>query len=65
MPACRRLSGCVNGVGITKELVTEATLEAGEIAEFHYPRQWDNLTLKVKSVSRAVVYQIDYEGQGA
>jgi len=60
-----RLSGCVNGGGITKELVAETTLETGEIAEFHYHRQWDNLTLAVKNGSGVSAYQIDYEGQGA
>ena len=60
-----RLSVCVNGGGIAKELVSETTLEAGEIAEFHYHRQWDILTLAVKNGSGAAAYQIDYEGQGA
>jgi hypothetical protein len=51
--------------GNVKELAAETILSPGEIAEFHYNRQWDKLELKVTSVSGAASYQADYEGQGA
>lgn len=60
-----RLSGYAVGNGVRKELVTETTLEAGEVAELHYGRQWDRLMLQVKNGSGVATYQVDYEGQGA
>lgn len=60
-----RLVGYAVDGGIDKELVAETVLEAGEVAEFHYDRQWDRLVLQVKNGSGVATYQIDYEGQGA
>ena len=60
-----RIRGSATEDGIAKELVGESTLEPGEIAEFHYDRQWDTLVLEVKNGSGSATYQIDYEGQGA
>ena len=60
-----RLMGYVNGNGIGKELVPETILSAGEVAEFHYEKQWDRLLLQVMNGSGAASYQVDYEGQGA
>lgn len=51
--------------GNAKELVAETILAPGELAEFHYSRQWDKLELMTASGSSAANYQIDYEGQGA
>jgi hypothetical protein len=51
--------------GIAVELAAETTLLAGEIAEFHYDRQWHCLQLKVIDASGHAGYQLDYEGQGA
>ena len=48
-----------------KELAAETILAPGELAEFHYNRQWDKLELMAASGSGAANYQIDYEGQGA
>ena len=36
-----KLLGYAVDGGIDKELVAETTLEHGEVAEFHYDRQWD------------------------
>lgn len=60
-----KLLGYVVSDGIDKELVAETTLLAGEVAEFHYDRQWDRLVLQVINGSGAATYQVDYEGQGA
>jgi len=60
-----KLSGYATENGIVKELVPETTLLAGEIAEFHYDRQWHQLVLQVVDGSGHSTYQIDYEGQGA
>jgi hypothetical protein len=60
-----RLFGYAAEDGIATELVTETTLPAGEIAEFHYDRQWHNLVLQVVDGSGHADYQLDYEGQGA
>ena len=60
-----KLSGYAVEDGIDKELVAETTLEHGEVAEFHYDRQWHRLVLQVKNGSGAATYQVDYEGQGA
>ena len=60
-----KLLGYVVGGGIGKELVGETILEPGEVAEFHYDRQWDRLALQVINGSGAASYQLDYEGQGA
>jgi hypothetical protein len=60
-----KLSGYVTEGGIARELVPETTLLAGEVAEFHYDRQWHRLLLAVKNGSGAATYQVDYEGQGA
>jgi hypothetical protein len=51
--------------GNVKELAVETILAPGELAEFHYSRQWDKLELMAASGSGAANYQIDYEGQGA
>ncbi len=51
--------------GIARELVAETTLLAGEVAEFHYDRQWHRLLLQLKDGSSVATYQVDYEGQGA
>lgn len=51
--------------GDAKELVAEATLLTGEVAEFHYDRQWARLVVQVINGSGAAPYQLDYEGQGA
>ncbi len=58
------LSYAVEG-GVTKELVAETTLLAGEVAEFHYDRQWHSLVLSVIDGSGSATYTLDYEGQGA
>lgn len=60
-----RLLGYAVDNGIDKELVAETALSAGEVAEFHYDRQWDRLILQVTNGDGAASYQIDYEGQGA
>jgi len=60
-----KLLGYAFGGGIARELVPETTLLAGEVAEFHYDRQWDRLVLQVKNGSGAAAYAVDYEGQGA
>jgi len=51
--------------GAAKELVNETVLLPGEIAEFHYSRQWHRLVLYVTDGSGHAAYSIDYEGQGA
>lgn len=60
-----KLTGYVAQEGIAKELVAETTLLAGEVAEFHYDRQWDRLVLQVANGNGAAIYQVDYQGQGA
>lgn len=60
-----KLSGFAAEGGIGKELAAEATLPAGEVAEFHYDRQWHRLVLQVIDGSGHASYQLDYEGQGA
>ena len=60
-----KLSGYVAEDGVARELVTGTTLLAGEIAEFHYDRQWHRLVLQVIDGSGHAGYQLDYEGQGA
>ena len=60
-----KLSGYAVDGGIGKELVAETVLSAGEIAEFHYDRQWASLVLHLKDGSGEASYQLDYEGQGA
>ena len=59
------LLGYVKEGGFAKQLVAETTLLAGEIAEFHYDRQWHQLVLQVIDGSGHATYQVDYEGQGA
>ena len=41
-----KLLGYAANNGLAKELVIETTLLAGEVAEFHYDRQWHRLVLK-------------------
>lgn len=60
-----KLLGYASDDGIAKELVSETTLLAGELAEFHYDRQWHRLVLQVKDGSGHATFTIDYEGQGA
>ena len=60
-----KLLGYAVDGGFSKELVAEHTLLAGEIAEFHYDRQWHRLVLQVINGSGAATYQVDYQGQGA
>jgi len=60
-----KLLGYAHENGIAKELVAETTLLAGEVAEFHYDRQWHRLVLQVIDGSGHATYQLDYEGQGA
>jgi len=60
-----KLLGYAKEGGFSKELVAETTLLAGEIAEFHYDRQWHQLLLQVIDGSGHATYQVDYEGQGA
>jgi hypothetical protein len=60
-----KMAGYAFDGGIDKELVSETILEAGEIAEFHYNRQWHRLILQLKDGSGHATYTIDYEGQGA
>jgi hypothetical protein len=60
-----KLSGYVAEGGVERELVAETTLLAGDVAEFHYDRQWHRLLLQAKNGSGAAIYQVDYEGQGA
>ncbi len=60
-----KLFGYATENGIVKELVPETSLSAGEIAEFHYDRQWHQLVLQVVDGSGHATYQLDYEGQGA
>ena len=59
-----KLLGYAVDTGIGKELVAETTLLPGEVAEFHYDKQWDSLRLQVINGSGAATYQVDYEGQG-
>ncbi len=60
-----KLLGYAAEGGVAKELVAETTLLAGEVAEFHYDRQWHRLVLQVIDGSGDATYTIDYEGQGA
>jgi hypothetical protein len=60
-----KLLGYASENGVLKELVSETTLLAGEIAEFHYDRQWHRLVLQVVDGTGHSTYQLDYEGQGA
>jgi hypothetical protein len=60
-----KLSGYAVDSGISRDLVSETTLEHGEVAEFHYVRQWHRLVLQVINGSDTATYQVDYEGQGA
>ena len=60
-----RLLGYVVQDSIDVELVAETTLLAGEVAEFHYDRQWHRLVLQVIDGSGHATYTLDYEGQGA
>jgi hypothetical protein len=60
-----KLRGYAVEGGNVKELAAETILAPGEIAEFHYSRQWDKLELMAASGSGAASYQVDYEGQGA
>ena len=60
-----KLLGNALDAGISKELVAETTLLAGEIAEFHYDRQWHSLVLQVIDGSGHATYTLDYQGQGA
>ena len=60
-----KLLGYAKEAGFSKELVAETELLDGEIAEFHYDRQWHQLILQVIDGSGHATYQVDYEGQGA
>lgn len=60
-----KLLGYATKDGLSRELVAETTLLAGEVAEFHYDRQWHRLLLQAINGSGAATYQVDYEGQGA
>ena len=60
-----RLLGCAGEGGFSKELVAETELLAGEVAEFHYDRQWHQLVLQAVDGSGHATYQVDYQGQGA
>jgi hypothetical protein len=60
-----KLLGYATDGGVAKELVGETTLLPGEVAEFHYDRQWHRLVLQVIDGSGHASYQLDYEGQGA
>jgi len=60
-----KLLGYVSEGGIAKELVPETTLAHGDIAEFHYEKQWHRLVLQVIDGSGQATSQVDYEGQGA
>lgn len=60
-----KLLGYAAQNGVAKELVAETALLAGEVAEFHYDRQWHRLVLQVIDGSGHATYTIDYEGQGA
>lgn len=59
-----KLLGYAAKGGIAKELVAETTLSAGEVAEFHYDRQWHSLALQVIDGSGHATYTMDYLGQG-
>ena len=60
-----KLLGYAAQNGVAKELVAETILLPGEVAEFHYDRQWHRLVLQVADGSGQATYQVDYEGQGA
>ena len=60
-----KLMGYASDSGIARELVAETAILPGEVAEFHYDRQWHNLTLMVKDSTGHAAYALDYEGQGA
>jgi hypothetical protein len=60
-----KLLGYISEGGIAKELVPETTLAHGDIAEFHYEKQWHRLVLQLVDGSGHATYQVDYEGQGA
>ena len=60
-----KLLGYAGQGRVAKELVAETTLLAGEVAEFHYDRQWHRLVLQIIDGSGHATYTIDYEGQGA
>ena len=60
-----KLLGYAIDGGVAKELVAETSLLAGEVAEFHYDRQWHGPVLQVVNGDGEATYQVDYEGQGA
>jgi len=60
-----KLLGYASEGGIARELVGETILLPGEVAEFHYDRQWHNLALMLKDGSGHAAFTLDYEGQGA
>jgi hypothetical protein len=60
-----KLLGYAAQGSIAATLVAETTLLPGEIAEFHYQRQWNRLILQVTDGTGHATYSIDYEGQGA
>jgi hypothetical protein len=59
-----KLLGYAAEGGIARELVSETALQPGEMAEFHYDRQWHALSLQSKDGSGHAPYALDYEGQG-
>lgn len=59
-----KLTGYAYVSGIAKQLVAETTLAHGEVAEFHYDKQWHRLLLQVVDGSGHATYQVDYEGKG-
>lgn len=60
-----KLLGYASAGGIARELVAETAILPGEVAEFHYDRQWHSLALLVKDGTGHAAYSLDYEGQGA
>jgi hypothetical protein len=60
-----RLLAYASDGGISRELVTETVLLAGEVAEFHLDRQWHRLEIDVRDGSGHAAWALDYEGQGA
>ena len=60
-----KLLGYASEGGIARELGAETTLLPGEVAEFHYDRQWHSLSLQIKDGTGHAAFTLDYEGQGA
>lgn len=59
-----KLFGYATPQGLDILLVSETTLNPGEVAEFHYSKQWCCLKLQVIDGTGHATYALDYAGQG-